>query len=207
MRTRGGPHRSSALPPWSSLGAILAGLLFAAWGYFHRDDAPPYLDAIASALSIIVPLLIAIGLAGLYLRRYGRRPTRVGFVLAFAGSGLGVLYHLAVTLGFADIAERYGYAEGQGWPPQILDWFPWLLLGITLIGIAYVRTVPLREWRFLPLSMGAFGWVYYFSDFGITIQMRTTHVLFGLLFSLSWVLLGYLLWSGRIEAPAKDLPA
>jgi len=189
------------------LGAILAGPLFAAWGYFHRGDAPPYLDAIASALSIIVPLLFAIGLAGFYLRRPGRRLTWVGFVLAFASSGLGVLYHLAVTFGFADIAERYGYAEGQGWPPQLLDWFPWLLLGLTLIGMAYVQTGPLRKWRFLPLSMGAFGWVYYFSDFGSTIQMRTTHVLFGLLFSLSWVLLGYLLWSGRIEGPAKDLRA
>ncbi len=59
----------------------------------------------------------------------------------------------------------------------------------------------------MPLAMGVFGWIYYFSDFGSAIQMRTIHVLFGLLFGLSWVLLGYLLWMDRSGDQAKDLRA
>ena len=200
--------------PWGSLGAILGGPLFASWGYVHRESAPPHFDALANALSIIVPLLFSMGLAGFCAWR-SRRAERIcgevgsvlalaGSILALAGCGLGFLYNLAVVLSVTDTAERYGYAASQGWPPQLLDWFPWLLLGLTLIGMAYVRTEPLRGWRFLPLSMGTFGWVYFFSDFGSTNQMRTAHILFGLLFSLCWVLLGYLIWLNRTGGQAKD---
>ena len=201
------PHRASPLVPWSSLGAILGGPLFAAWGYFHRDHAPPQLDAIANALSVVVPLLFLLGLAGFHIwrpRLAGRQIGRAGSALALAGCGLGALYHLAVVFGAANIAERYGYAKSQGWPPQLLDWFPWLLLGLTLMAVAYARVGSLRAWRFLPLAMAVFGWIYYFSDFGSAIQMRTTHVLFGLLFGLSWVLLGCFLWLNRVEEQGKD---
>jgi hypothetical protein len=110
------PHRSSPLLPWSSLGAIIGGPLFAAWGYFHRDHAPPRLDAIANALSIVVPSLFLLGLAGFYVwrpRLAGRQIGEAGSVLALAGCGLGALYHLAVVLGATNTAERYGYAKSQ----------------------------------------------------------------------------------------------
>jgi hypothetical protein len=46
--------------------------------------------------------------------------------------------------------------------------------------------------------MGLFGWTYYISEPGGIAQLRAIHVLFGLLFSLSWIGLGRLLWSSEI---------
>jgi hypothetical protein len=46
----------------------------------------------------------------------------------------------------------------------------------------------------------SFGWAYIneFTDqVGSTAEVRLIHVVFGLLFSLSWVVLGYALWSGN----------
>jgi hypothetical protein len=194
--------RSSPSPPlsWSGLGAGLAGTLFAVWGYLHKEDTSPQLSVLVDALSVIVPVLFVVGLAGFYAwgrRRVGRRFGLTGFVFAFLGSGLGTLYRLAEIASLVSTADRYGYAVGRGWPPQLLDWFPWFLIGLTLVGIATLRTELLRGWGFLLTAIGLSGWAYYLSDFGSVIQLRTFHVLSGVLFSLGWVLLGYLLWSER----------
>jgi|SRR5215216_456393 len=198
--TRARRRRNSSPPllKWSGPGAVLAGVLFAAWGYFHKGSAPQPPDAIASALGLVVPLLFSLGLAGCYVWSRGRTGWWLGwlgFVFGFIGSGLGVAYRLLDIAGIATTADRYGYAVGKGWPPQLFDWFPWLLVGLTLIGIASVKTRSLRGWAPLPLVMGLFGWAYYLSDPGGIVQMQVVHVLFGVLFSLGWVLLGYLLWS------------
>jgi hypothetical protein len=198
--SRSGSNSSSPPPSWSSLGAGLAGTLFTVWGYLHKDGASSQLSVIADALSVIVPLLFIVGLAGFYAwgqRRVGRQLGRAGFVVAFVSSGLGAFYRLADIGGIVSTADRYGYAVGRGWPPQLLDWFPWFLIGLTLVGIATLRTELLRGWGFLLTAIGLSGWAYYLSDFGSVIQLRTFHVLSGVLFSLGWVLLGYLLWSER----------
>jgi hypothetical protein len=177
---------------------VLAGVLFAAWGYLHQGRAPQPPDAIASVLGLVVPLLFLLGLAGFHAWSRGRTGWWlgwVGFVFGLVGAGLGVAYRLLDMAGIATTADRYGYAAGKGWPPQLFDWFPWLLVGLTLIGIASVQTRSLRGWTLLPLAMGILGWAYYLSDVESTGQMRAVHVVFGVLFSLSWILLGYLLWS------------
>jgi hypothetical protein len=193
-RRRSSPH----LLRWSGPGAVLAGVLFAAWGYLHKGSAPQPPDAIASALGLVVPLLFLLGLAGFYVRSRGRTGWWLGwlgFIFGFIGSGLGVAYRLMEISGIVTTADRYGYVVGKGWPPQLFDWFPWLLVGLTLMSMATVRAGSLRGLALLPLAMGIFGWAYYLSDFESTVQMRAVHVLFGVLFSLSWVFLGYLLWS------------
>jgi hypothetical protein len=191
-------HSFPFLLRWSGAGAVLAGILFAAWGYLHKGSASQPPDPIASALGLVVPLLFLLGLAGYYVWSRGQAGWWlgwIGFVFGFAGSGLGVAYRLLDIAGIASTADRYGYAVGKGWLPQLFDWFPWLLVGLTLVGIAFLTTGLLRGWAPLPLAMGLFGWAYYLSDLEGLVQMQAVHVLFGVLFSLGWVLLGYLLWS------------
>ena len=38
-------------------------MLFAVWGYVHKDNIPLYLNAIVHMLTFIVPLLFIVGLA------------------------------------------------------------------------------------------------------------------------------------------------
>jgi hypothetical protein len=203
-------HRSSPfLLRWSGTGAVLAGILFAVWGYVHKGSASQPPDPIASALGLVVPLLFLLGLVGYYVRCRGQAAWWlgwIGFVFGFAGSGLGVAYRLLDIAGIASTADRYGYAVGKGWPPQLFDWFPWLLIGLTLIGMASVRTGSLEGWAPLPLAMGLFGWTYYISEPGGIAQLRAIHVLFGLLFSLSWIGLGRLLWSSEIAERISASP-
>lgn len=192
--------RRSSSPPrrWGGTGAVLGGVLFAVWGYLHTDIASPQLDAIADVLGLVVPLLFLVGLLGYHAWIRGRASGslgRIGFAFAFGGAGLGIAYRLLDVAGIASTADRYGYVVGKGLPPQLFDWFPWLLVGLTLIGMAYVRTGSLEGWASLPLAMGWFGWTYYISESGGIVQVRAIHVLFGLLFSLSWIGLGCLLWA------------
>ena len=201
-------NSSSSLLPWSGLGTMLAGVLFGAWGYLHKDGAPSQLEVIADALSLIVPLLFLVSLTGFYVWGRGRENWRlgwVGLIFGIVGSGLGFAYRLMDLSGSLSTADRYGFAVGKGLPPQLLDWFPWFLLGLTLVGIASVRIRPLRRWDSLPLAMGLCGWAYYFTDFGSAIQMRAAHVLFGMLVSLSWIFLGYLLWTERVGGALDDV--
>ena len=47
--------------PVGRVRCLLAGVLFATWGYVHRDDAPWYFDATAGALNFVVPALFLVG--------------------------------------------------------------------------------------------------------------------------------------------------
>jgi hypothetical protein len=209
--TRGIRRSSSPLLRWGGTGAVLGGVLFAVWGYLHADIASPQLDAIADVLGLVVPLLFLAGLIGHYAWLQGRASGSlggIGFIFGFGGAGLGEAYRLLDIAGIASTADRYDYVVGKGLPPQLFDWFPWLLVGLTLIGMASVRTGSLEGWAPLPLAMGLFGWTYYISESAGITQLRAIHVLFGLLFSLSWIGLGCLLWSTetpeRTGAPRRE---
>jgi hypothetical protein len=186
----------------SGLAALLAGVLFAAWGYLHRGAAPARVDTIVGTLGLIVPPLFSVGLSGFYAWRWGRTVQRLGLtglVFSYIATALEILYRLLEVSGTADAADRYAYLAGRGWTPQYFDWLPWLFAGLVLVGIASMWTGPVRGWNLLPLAMGLFGWAYYLSDSGGMIQMRIAHILFGTLFGLSWIVLGYLLWSDRTK--------
>jgi hypothetical protein len=172
------------------LAAVLAGVLFAAWGYIHRENAPGYFTDIANTLAFIVPLLFLAGLVGLYARCKGQAGWLgvMGFTLGCIGSAVGIVR------GVVDLSFWYSYVAGKGWLHLILDWLFLLLVGIALVGIATVRTKAARRWGALLLAMGTLGWAYCITDSGNAVETRVGHVVFGLLFSLSWVVLGYALY-------------
>jgi hypothetical protein len=71
----------------------------------------------------------------------------------------------------------------------------WLFVGLSIVGLTTVRGEALRHWGHLLLTMALFGWVYQLTDdkTGI-VDIRIIHVGFGILFALSWMVLGYALW-------------
>jgi hypothetical protein len=89
-----------------------------------------------------------------------------------------------------------------------------VLTGLTLVGLAVVRTSTLRGLSSLLLATDAFGWVYFFTDSGAILEARPVHTGLGLLFSLCWVALRLALWREecgkrnnhtRLERILKDL--
>ena len=211
----------STLVGWSWWTSALAGVLFAVWGYVDRGEHFWYLDIPVKVLGVVVPLLIFVGLAGVYTkwRRQAGWLGETGFALSLVGAGRGI--YVGVLLGYDwyfHIAPRGDYwqegyvaPEGaedaavaavvaeKGWLLMLLEpiWLSVLLAGLTIAGLAAVRTRGLRNWGFLLLIMALFGWVYQFTGVGTIVEARSVHIVFGVLFSLSWVVLGYALWSSR----------
>jgi hypothetical protein len=194
---------SSALLRWGGAGAVLGGILFLAWGYVHKNAAlPPYFDAIAAMLHFIVPLLFLVGLTGLYLRH--RRQAgwlgELGFILCFFGSVWGVLDAVVPTGPWI----AYMISE-RGLPGVLVWWTGWtlpLITGLTLIGTDTIATVEASQrWDSLPLIMGLFGWAYYVTDDYKMLALHPAHVAFGVMFGLSWVVLGYALLSEKMNRP------
>jgi hypothetical protein len=180
------------------LGALLAGVLFAVWGYAHRDDAPWYFDALATVLSFVVPALFLLGLTGVYVLCKGRvgRIGNVGLVLALGGSAMGVGY--AVPWSF--FATREDWLSSLAWLDTPLVW--WLqvfLAGLPLVGIAAFGVGTLRGLGILLLVMGTLGWGYDATDAGAILEARSTHVVLGALFSLGWIALGLALLKREVR--------
>lgn len=200
-RARGDFDSSSSLPLWSGLGAVLAGILFATWGYLHKDIAPASAYAPVRVLGVVVPLLFLLAILGFYVWQKEQlgRLAQAGFACSIVGAALGAVYRVLDMTDLASVAARYAYLVGKGLPPQLLDWFLWLLVGLMLIGVGCMKTNVDRWIGFLPLAMGSFGWVYYVSDVGDLLIVRSAHVLFGMLFSLAWVVLGCLLLQAAAE--------
>jgi hypothetical protein len=183
---------SPVLPRLGGFGALLAGVLFAVWGYVHRDDAPWYFDALATVLSYVVPALFLLGLTGLYVLCKGRvdRIGKFGLVLALSGSAMGVAY----AVPWSSFATREDWLSSLVWLDTPLVW--WLqvfLVGLPLVGIAAVGTRNLRGLSTLLLFLGALGWLYLLTDAGAVLEARLAHVVLGALFSVGWIALGLLL--------------
>jgi hypothetical protein len=189
----------SAFIRGGGLAAVLAGVLFAAWGFIHKDSAPASFTVLANALAFIVPLLFLLGLAGLYARCKGQAGWLgvTGFAFGCIGSAEGMVYTVV------DLSFWYAYIAEKGWLSLLLDWLSLLLAGLMLVGIATIWTEALRRWGALLLTMGTFGWAYSLTDTGNAVEMRPGHVVFGILFSLSWVVLGYALYR-TVDAAERD---
>jgi hypothetical protein len=207
----------SALLGWSGWAAALSGVLFVVWGYIDSDDSPWYLDLAVLVLGIIVPLLFLVGLAGICLMIYLKGRVRagwlssIGFLVGFAGAGWFVIK------GVMEAPNLYRHLGERAWatPPGAQEEcgfcllvklyllvnspLTWLLVGVSMIGLSTVRRREvLRYWGLLLLTLAFSGWVYQLTDdmSGI-VDVRSVHVAFGMLFSLSWMLLGYALWSSK----------
>lgn len=187
--------------PWVStkfggLAAALGGVLFVLWGYIHGGTASPHFAAFTRVLAFLVPFLFLIALVGLHTRctRLIGWFAGAGFTIGYLGSAWGGLQS------FVDISFWYGYLAQRGWLLLPLSWLPWLFASLMMIGISFARMEILRGYSILLLVMGLLGWAYYFTDttagiFGV----RLGHVVFGLLFGLGWIILGYALWSDQAE--------
>ena len=185
---------------------MLGGTLFAAWGYLHGNIALSHFGGAAAGL--LINVLFLVGLAGLcarFRRGGGGWVGAAGFVLGFAGAAVDVAHgvHGVVSAsGAADVAPWYAYVRATtGLPADLVGWLPWLSYGLMLVGVDSIRTRVLGGWGPLPLAMGLFGWAYRLTDSG-AIELGVAHVLLGVLYSLSWVVLGRLLWSAAAERKA-----
>jgi hypothetical protein len=206
-RERSNQRRFSILLGCSGWAAASSGVLFLIWGYIHREDAPSYLQPVVLMLSIVVPLLFLVGLAGTYAkcRIQASLLTVIGFVVGFAGAGLHSVITLCNPLGERIRIRAYAAAqEGSGYCllPKLAivlsSSLTWLVVGLTIVGLTSFRKAGIRHWGFLLLAMALFGWGYQLTDEEIgLIDARPIHIAFGILFSLNWMLLGYALWSSK----------
>jgi hypothetical protein len=54
-----------------------------------------------------------------------------------------------------------------------------LFAGLTMVGIATVRTTRLQGSGALTFAIGAFGWAYYFTDVGGIVETLMRHAVSG----------------------------
>jgi hypothetical protein len=193
---------------WSWLGAILGGLTYLLLNlvletYFpdHWAGSPTTFLGISyagwSRLLWVPYVLLLVGLAGVYARLSGSlgRMGKVGLVLALTGFFLEILGNLiefwivgvllVPLLGefrTGSSGSQVGYAiSGYG--------TIFIMAGLLLLGIASLRsTLPVR-WRLLLFSI---GFIYISGLFFYFFGLLTVHAI---PFGLSWMLLGYIIWS------------
>jgi hypothetical protein len=180
------------------VGAVLAGVLFATWGYLDGGNDAYLVGAATTALSVLVPALFVLGVAGLHARCEGLvgQFGNTGFIITFIGLAAGIVHGLESLISWYETyVMGYAHATMSGQLlPGLYAWLAWTLVGLSVVGIANVWTKTLGILRALPLAMAALGWAFYVTDTGGVVEVRLNHIGFGVLFSLSWVLLGGVLW-------------
>ena len=158
-------------------------------------------------LGIVVPLLFMVGLAGVYAKCRAQVgwPGVIGFVVGFGAAGWGTVAGvISAPTTYARLGEsswEHCTALECGLPLLLNSSLTWLLVGLSVVGLSTIRKGRLRYWARLLLTVALFGWIYQLTDdkTGI-VDVRSVHVAFGVLFSLSWVVLGYALWSSKTKA-------
>jgi hypothetical protein len=180
---------------WCGPGAVLAGLLFGAWGYVDRVRAPALFETLEAALSSVVPALFLAGVVGLFALCVGEVGTlgRVGLVLALCGPGRAI-----ASFG-VDLGPLYVHLAKLGWPTHLLDWLFIMLAGLALAGVAAVRTRVLRGLGVLLILTVALGWIFSSTDSGTPMEARAVHVTTGSLFCLCWAVLGLRLYAAGVS--------
>jgi hypothetical protein len=165
-----GNGASESLAWWSGLSAISGGVLYGAWGYLH--GLTPYISATVGVLPFGAPLLFLLGIVGLRHRceLVGSRLAGTGFGLAYLGTVIGGV-------------KGAGLSVPENWEQMVLA-------GLTLVSVVALRSKGLRRWGVLTLTMVAAGWVYAFTNAYQDGVGRWAHVASGVLFCLSWVVLG-----------------
>ena len=191
---------------------MLCGTLFVAWGYLHGNIALSHFSAVLpGAMSLLMNMLLLVGLVGLCAWwREGRAGWlgAAGFLCAFGGALLGLthgIYGIISATGIVDTAPWHVYVRAfSGLPPKVFGWLPGVPIGLATVGIASIRAKALEGWGPLPLATGLFGWAYKLTDSGAVVEAGFAHGLFGVLYSLGWVVLGCLLWSKGTQRSPSD---
>jgi hypothetical protein len=166
----------------------LGGVLFVVWGYIDRPNIPETPKAVIHVLAFVVPTLFlaaVVGLSVLWRSRLG--------MLGWMGMALAVY-----AWGWSVVSA----IVGEEWPEYLPGWLLFMLTGLTLMGLAIVRSGWSRGTGAVVLATGVFGWVYNLTDSGAVLEARSVHVGFGLLFSVGWVVLGV----GLLAAGTKRSP-
>lgn len=185
---------SSNTTRWGAVAAILGGILWIVSSIITASKPRGCigLECDVSAMrdsSDVTPflllalLLTAVGLAGVAIRarntgRFGRL-TRAGVALYVFGVAL-----LILGMGLTAISEAF-------WILMLPAGLA-LVTGLTLTGIATLRTGVLPRWAALLLIVGSLAMLF-FND-------QTAEALMAIPFGIGWVAVGYALWSGRGEA-------
>jgi hypothetical protein len=166
-------------------------VLFVAWGYIDGPNLSEDLRTPTHVLPFAVPVLFLVALVGVSVLR----ESRVG-VLRWAGIALAVYaWGWSVVGAIVGGEAVWVYFAQRGWPHYLSAWFLIMLTGLTLIGVAKLRSGSSRGIGALVLAMAVFGWAYTLTDSHAVLEARSVHIGSGLLFSLSWVALGLMLWS------------
>src|ERR671921_2194292 len=174
---------------WCGFASLLGGVLFVVWGYIDRPNIPWNLIAVIHLLAFVVPTLFlaaVVGLSVLWQSRLG--------MLGWMGMALAVY-----AWGWSVVSA----IVGEEWPDYLPGWLLFMLAGLTLMGVARVRSGYSRGTGAVVLATGVFGWVYNLTDSGAVLEARSVHVGFGLLFSLGWVVLGVGLLAAGTKRPPR----
>lgn len=193
---------------------MLGGALFVTWGYLHGTITLSSLGPIfAPVTGFLIDTLLLVGLVGLCTWWWEGRTDwlgAVGFVVGFGGAALSVthgIHALISASGMAEPAPWYVYVRATtGLPAKVVQWFPTLPIGMAIVGIGSIRTGALGGWGFLPLVVGLFGEAYQLTDSGSILRLGYAHLVFGVVYSLGWVVLGCLLWPKRTRTNRHTWP-
>jgi hypothetical protein len=176
----------------------LGGVLFVVWGYIDRPNIPENLITVIHVLALVVPTLFLAAVFGLSVLWRSRLGMLGWMGMAFAVYAWGWSVVRAIVGGEA----VWAYFAQREWPHYLAPWSSFRLIGLTLMGVATVRSGWSRRTGAVVLSPGLFGWVYNLTDSGAVLEARSVHIGFGLLFSLGWVVLGV----GLLAAGTKRSP-
>jgi hypothetical protein len=184
---------------------VLGGTLLVTWGYLHGNIALSSSGpVVTAAMSFLVNTLLLVGLVGLCAWWWEGPKSllgAMGFVVGFAGAALSVAHGIHALIsagGLAELDPWYVYERAAtGFPARVFRWVPVLPIGMATVGKGSMRTGALGGWGLLPLLMGLFGGAYQLTDLGGVLWIGYAHVMFGLVYSLGWIVLGCLLWPKR----------
>ncbi len=170
------------LQRWSGPAAVIAGLL---WVSLLLIEVEGNLGIL-----LFVPVfpLMAVGLAGLYQRL--QASLGLGSRLAFGVGLIGLLIMLAVALGSSFIPGTADFFFGTLWGALAL--FLPVTAGIAGMGVIAIYTRALGRLSFVPLAQAASFLGIFLTASESPDPVQTT---FLILFGISWVLLGFALWS------------
>ena len=181
-----------------------------------RPDFAPTATVILRRLQSDVRRSSAAALGGFVrtLRSPGGRLARTGTVAAFAGCALLIAGNVAefwLVLAQSKPSANAAYQSGaeEVWIGSEIGWMLFLLgflilsIGLVLFGVAAIRANELPRWRALPLMVGAAGLTAFLLGPFVVAAADLLLTLIG----IGWILLGYVLWTGRVNEPgALRLP-
>ena len=181
-----------------ALAAVLGGLLWDAkiiYMIYESNSARQYLQDLTDALLFVVPLLLLVGLVGLYVHCRGRLGeletlSLVGFILGSIGlAGASVWSGLWALGVVSDVLKGL-------WGGLLFA-----AVGLMLLGGSIVQAGLLGRWKAVPLIVGIMGI--------LAVAMPPWNfvgVAAWALFGLTWVALGSVLWLGEgetVQRPAR----